>query len=55
VDTITYQDIPQPDGTTVSYAFINRADGTFTSMPKSIYDAMQAASTLQSSIPQAGE
>jgi len=39
------------------FVIIDRGNGEFTSMPKAIYDAMQANSTLpsNSSIPQAGE
>ena len=30
----------------VEHALISHADGTFTSMPKSVYDAQQAQATL---------
>jgi len=40
----------------VEHAIIDRGNNEFTSMPKSVYDAQQAASTLpsNSSTPQAG-
>jgi len=43
MDTITYQDIPQPDGSITVVAIIDNGDGEFTSMLKSAYDAQQAA------------
>ena len=32
-----------PDGTTTGHVIIDRGNGEFTSMPKSVYDEQQAA------------
>ena len=51
----------QPDGSVVEHVVIDRGNGEFTSMPKSVYEAQQVAQdTLASelsnpSTPQAGE
>ena len=52
MDNITV--ITDPNG--VEQVIIDRGNNEFTSMPKSVYDAQQAASTLpsNSSTPQAG-
>jgi hypothetical protein len=56
MDTVTYIDVQQIDGTTTTYAIIDRGNGEYTSMLKADYEAQQAASTLpsNSSTPQAG-
>ena len=56
-DTNTTFTLTNADGSTTDYVQINHLDGSFTSMTKVQYDAMQASSTLpsNSSIPQAGE
>jgi hypothetical protein len=53
IQTITHTNF---DGTTTDYVIISNEDGSFSSMPKADYDALQAASTLpsNSSTPQAG-
>ena len=48
MDNVTFQDFPNPDGTTTTFAIIDRGNGEFTSMLKSTYDAMQASNTLPS-------
>ena len=57
MNNVTYLDMPQVDGTTQTFAIIDRGNGEFTSMTKEAYDAQQAQNTLpsNSSIPQAGE
>jgi len=56
MNNITYLDVPQIDGNTITFAIIDLGNGNFQSMPKADYDAQQAASTLvsNSSTPQAG-
>lgn len=39
IETITVTNL---DGTTTEHVIIERAPGEFTSMPKSVYDEMQA-------------
>ena len=48
--------VTNQDGTTSDFVMIDLGDGNFQSVPKAIYDAQQAASTLpsNSSTPQAG-
>jgi hypothetical protein len=58
MDNVTYLDMPQSDGSTLTFAIIDRGNGEFTSMLKSTYDAQIAAQNTvpsNSSIPQAGE
>jgi len=45
MDTITYQDIPQPDGSITVVAIIDHGDGSFTSMTKATYEATLAANS----------
>lgn len=48
-DTVTFQDITDPMTNTITtFALIAHENGSFTSMPKSVFDAQQAASTLPS-------
>lgn len=42
MEKITFADIEQSDGKIVAMAFITQDNGSFTSMPKAIYDAQQA-------------
>ena len=43
MDKITFVDIESPiDGTVTTHAIIDRGNGEFTSMPKSVYDEQQA-------------
>ena len=53
MDTVTYQDFPNRDGSTTTYAIIDKGNGEFTSMLKADYEASTLPSN--SSIPQAGE
>ena len=53
MNNITFQDFPNLDGTTTTFAIIAHADGSFTSMSKADYEASTLPSN--SSIPQAGE
>ena len=61
MENVTFIVITNPmTGEVTEHATIAHADGSFTSMLKSTYDAQQAASTLASelsnpSTPQAGE
>jgi hypothetical protein len=41
--TVTFIEIENPQGFTVTHALIAHLDGSFTSMPKTIYDEQQAA------------
>ena len=45
MNKVTFQDFPNLDGTTTTYAIIDRGNGEFTSMTKEYYDAQQANST----------
>ena len=49
MDKVTFQDFPNLDGTTTTYAIIDRGNNEFTSMTKEYYDAQQANSG--SSVP----
>lgn len=40
---VTFFDVTNPDGTITTHAIIDRGNGEFTSMPKSVYDEQQAA------------
>lgn len=42
MEKVTFLDREDLDGTIFQHAIIEHADGTFTSMLKSTYDAMQA-------------
>jgi len=48
IQTITQTNL---DGTTTDFVVIDNGDGSFTSMPKSVYDTLPS----NSSTPQAGE
>jgi len=50
MNNVTFQDFPNPDGTTQTYAIIDKGNGEFTSMLKSDYDTLVS----NSSTPQAG-
>jgi len=43
MDNVTFKDMPQSSGQNLTFAFIENADGSITSMPKTVYDAQQAA------------
>ena len=43
MDNVTFIEIELPNGEIVEHALIDRGNGEFTSMPKSIYDEQQAA------------
>lgn len=42
MNNLTFIKIPNPDGTTTEHVIIDRGNGEFTSMPKSVYDELQA-------------
>ena len=44
MDNIQIIEIQNPDGSTTEHVIIDRGNGEFTSMPKSIYDEQQAIS-----------
>ena len=46
MDNVTFIKIEIPNGETVEHAIIDRGNGEFTSMPKSVYDEMIAAQEL---------
>ena len=50
MNKVTFQDFPNLDGTTTTYAIIDRGNGEFTSMTKEYYDAQQANSTPSVSV-----
>ena len=41
MENVTFIEIENPDGTTSEHAIIDRGNGEFTSMPKSVYEAQQ--------------
>ena len=43
MDNVTFIKVTGTDGVEVEHAIIDRGNGEFTSMPKSVYDAQQAA------------
>ena len=43
MDKIEIIEVPNLDGTTTEHVIIDRGNGEFTSMSKSVYDAQQAA------------
>ena len=43
MDNVTFIDVPQPDGTTQTFAIIDRGNNEFTSMSKETYDAQQGS------------
>jgi predicted aspartyl protease len=44
MDNVTFIEVEEPTtGELVEHAIIDRGNGEFTSMPKSVYDAQQAA------------
>ena len=43
MENITFISIAGSDGVEVQHAIIDRGNGEFTSMPKSVYDEQQAA------------
>jgi len=43
MDKVTFIEIENSDGTITEHAIIDRGNGEFTSMPKSVYDEMIAA------------
>jgi predicted aspartyl protease len=51
MENVTFISVENPDGSTTEHAIIDRGNGEFTSMPKSVYDTLPS----NSSIPQAGE
>jgi hypothetical protein len=43
MDNVTFIEVSNIDGSTTEHAIIDRGNGEFTSMPKSVYDAQQAS------------
>ena len=43
MENVTFISIAGSDGVEVQHAIIDRGNGEFTSMPKSVYDEQQAA------------
>ena len=43
MDKVSFIEIENPDGSITEHAVIDRGNNEFTSMPKSVYDAQQAA------------
>ena len=43
MNNVTFVDVPNSDGTTKTFAIIDRGNGEYTSMLKSTYDEMIAA------------
>ena len=43
MDNVTFLDFPQMDGTTQTFAIIDRGNGEFTSMTKATYEATLAS------------
>lgn len=43
MDNVTFIEVENLDGSTTEHAIIDRGNGEFTSMPKSVYDEMIAA------------
>ena len=41
MDKVTFQDFSVAGGDTATYAIIEHSDGSFTSMPKAVYDEQQ--------------
>ena len=47
MNNVSFIDVENLDGTTTTHAIIDRGNGEFTSMPKSVYDEQQAALAAQ--------
>jgi hypothetical protein len=43
MNNVTFVTLTNMDNTTTEHAIIDRGNGEFTSMPKTVYDAQQAA------------
>jgi hypothetical protein len=48
MDNVTFIEVPNLDGTTTEHALIAHSDGSFTSMTKAHYEAMQAEQSTPS-------
>ena len=46
MDKVTFQDFPNLDGTTTTYAIIDRGNNEFTSMSKETYEATLASALV---------
>ena len=44
MDNVAFIEIENPDGTTTEHAIIDRGNGEYTSMPKSVYDTLASES-----------
>lgn len=52
MNNINFVEILNPDGTTTSHVIIDRGNGEFTSMLKSVWDAQQAAKEASGTLSQ---
>ena len=53
MDNVTFIKVAGIDGVEVEHAIIDHGNGEFTSMPKAVYDAQQAATLVTESAPTA--
>ncbi len=53
MDNVTFIEVQNPDATTSEHAIIDHGNGSFTSMLKSTYEAMQAEQSTPSVIDEA--
>jgi len=47
MDNVTYIDVQQMNQETITFAIIDKGNGEFISMPKSVYDTLAANSAPQ--------
>ena len=47
MDNITFIEVPNIDGISTTYVMIDKGNGEFTSMPKSIYDEQLKANEAE--------
>jgi hypothetical protein len=43
MDKVSFIEVPNTDGTTSTHAIIDRGNNEFTSMPKAVWDELEAA------------
>ncbi len=48
MDNVRFETVENPNETTTEIAIIEHADGSFTSMPKAVWDELEAAKEAQS-------
>jgi len=49
MDNVTFLDVSQIDGSTKTFAIIDRGNGEYTSMPKATYDTLPSNSSTPAS------